>query len=769
MPKINLIVAATITGVSVLLPALLKLDDNISNLITAIGVATSQFLIFNSFMRKGTDNKALRSIVQATNKTGVDNRSLIGGDKFTRSAGIGLLGNEVKKLDIAFKKNNEQLEKQTKAFAIVQGRVAGAKANVTRSDDGFDISGTISKLEQQEAANIKLFEQRKEEIQVRQDLILAKKEELNSVKSQIQQFRKTNLFNALETGGLAIATSLIAIGGFLQKRAQAELDRVREGRGDVSSARSQFIGGQTATGTGVGALAAAGGLQVLAKIFPALAGLASFPVVGLIALGIGAIGGGIYSFFKSTQEFEKTLRQIDLDNLRLNLEKTFQDFNESRITGGVAGARLGTQTSQLNRSIMTENDQDIRDSLSSTLQSNAVALSEFVSDIGKTSSTMEEFESKVPISILEALSTATRQPVSAFKETALQSIKSAKAAANFAAATVKANNIYQIRIREEQALVDVLSTTVSRVGAISTSITDFPDLQDILSRQLSAPRSIFNFDDFEKRLSNLASAFGETDNLEASILDTVKATQQLPSILLSAQVSDPFGEGSDVRTIVADRLADAGIGEATREAIVAQLTSIIGAESKDANLFEALDKDFSGTIEKITSQGAKFAEPLAQMGQKVNSELSALAQALSVVRSNFQRMQDIDLERVDIRDFLTGIRESIEGSPLLNVRQQNLNRRENILTGGQGANELLQERQRLQESLRAINEDLANNAGSPAEQQRLVNLQSQQIVALTKVNRGLEFLGDVATRSSVLQQKLNEETENRDCRFPATS
>src|SRR5690606_11330241 len=105
-------------------------------------------------------------------------------------------------------------------------------------------------------------------------------------------------------------------------------------------------------------------------------------------------------------------------------------------------------------------------------------------------------------------------------------------------------------------------------------------------------------------LQSFAGNFGDAaSRLAKDSLEAAKAIEILPNILLKMRSADPLGDGTgDFSTRLALALDNANIGTSVKNAILDQVSNIIGPEGQDQSIIDQINKDFLAVFESITSK-----------------------------------------------------------------------------------------------------------------------------------------------------------------------
>jgi TP901 family phage tail tape measure protein len=593
--------------------------------------------------------------------------------------------------------------------------------------------------------------------------IAQKQKEVDEAKKiQTQYERQAKLVNGLNIGLAAAATGLTIFGSLLSESANNNLAKLRSGQNiDVDSTRRSFVGGGAATAGGAGLL---GGFA-LVNFASSIAKIT--PVTAVVVTALTGLGTAIYGYVNAQKEFEKQLRLIDIEKTSVNLSNRLGDLQQGA-NPRVVGSQINDAIAKITGQLTVETGKDPRDSLNATIESSVSGLIDFINKTRSISSSLESFRSVVSTNTLQLVADKTGKSLEEYITSIDEAIKRQNENTNGLENATRNIRQLEIGIISQRALNAAAQTSADSLQNFSSGLNQI--VTNAAVSFGSGISGIFNSISSgvasrrdEGQLNQFASNFGPAaGSLARTSIDAAKAIELLPNALLQIRAQDPLGGGTGA---FADRLGilldNANIGTEVRNAILDQITNIIGPEGKDQTVVERINKDLVGVIDEISSGLiSRNKDTFTQLETSTLTALKNFSDGLDVARKSLEEITDRRLTQVDNAQLLQGVISNVTGRQNFG-QQRNLERtRSNIVTGGRSSGRLFQDLRSSEDNEIQLRNQLAQTQDLEARK-RIISAISSEQVARDKAKRGLDFLADASNRTAIAQKQLEGATKDR--------
>lgn len=589
-------------------------------------------------------------------------------------------------------------------------------------------------------SNAAIADAKKKELDASSKITQARIKELSDRKALLSKeiaaterlVRNTELANI---GVSLLATLAAGAGQFLSQSGRSQLETGNTG------GRNNFVAGSAfqsaATGAGLGALA----------------GSAVLPGIGT-AVGAG-IGGGIgfgVGLVQGAHEAERILENVRFTKATTELANILKETSAGRGNPLFSAGSVTSTVRQLRQSLATADTADKSERLAGI--NNAITpLTEFANQIAKTSTSLDEFKSKLSPEVFDFLAD--------FGGTTVKNLE--KRFQELIDATTKLKNVDEefVRIQERQfeRLVEVnnftsaIEDSVNSIEVFNSALngTSFGGKSSTFSRTTSSKN-------FGNAVDQVLSPFGDAGRQLAQEAKAIQGVaQQLPNVLLKLSKSDPFGQGSDFNDKLRSELSD--IPAFIREAIVNQADAIIGGDEKDAKIIDAITHDLSGTVNKLTSGFNELLQPLSKINEAITTFTNNLIDLSGKSRESSAQGRAIRLRSVDISEQRARLGASLADTPFINTGIFERQRRSQVLglgstiPGGVTPTSLFGSSKALTSSIEQKRLELQSTVDVDSRT-RIIKELNKEEEALAKVNEGLDFLSDAAARTAAPLEEL---------------
>lgn len=743
-------------------------------IILAVGIFVAQMFILNKVLL--TSSKAHERL----------NNSL---DKFTNSIKKKETGVKESKESLGLSKNQLEEVKNVEKSIVSEYKLKAEeiKRNFKIRQDtanffkksGLEVPKGVEKS--RSATNIQLknlqierdkkiknldIESFKKELAKNEILLKQKEQELQSRKAleekAKQQIKNIERFNI---GVSAAASALVSFGTFVSKLAKEDLSKLRSGENiNVDSARRKFVGGETATSTGV---AAAGGLAVVQL----LSNIVKInPLIGGIIVGLTAAGTAIYSYVNAQTEFEKQLRSIDIEQTADRLGDALKKL-ETNLDARTFSFDVNRSLDALISSLRVETDIDNRDSIRSSLDSSVSSLIDFVKKVKSQSKTIDEFSSAVSDSTLQFIASKTNKTLEEYRKSIFDSIRLQKEQNDSLRKVLNSQRQEELGIISQRALNVAANLASDNLNKFSTALIDTINrteyyfgqgISDVFERISSGVSGQGD----ENRLFKFSSNFGEASELLAQkSIEAARAINILPSILLESRAQDPLGQGTGAfADRISDSLTKAGIGPQITNAIVDQINNIIGPEQRDQSIVERIAKDFIGVFDEI-SKGIveRNKDTFNSLESSTNAALKRFADGLDNVNKKLESIFNKRLDIIGNKEFFNNVLGGVFGRDNRTIidNERRIEQERNLLfTGGKNQQQLFGDLDSSQQKQIQLRLQLSQTQEIEKRKELIKSLKEQEQVS-DRAKRALEFLADVSKRTADLQRRLSDETNQR--------
>lgn len=551
-------------------------------------------------------------------------------------------------------------------------------------------------------------------------------------------------------GGAAIGG---AIGGqLLQDQADKRLEKIREngGIGDISTAKGFAAGGGILSGAGTGA--AIGGTL----------GLALGPAGAAIGAAAGAIVGGAVGFANASKEFESAIKSINVQKITDNLDSTLKSFTGGKTTASIATTGVVGNISNLQRTLQSESDPEVRKDILASLKNNSVQINQFVNDLAKSSGTVDNFNQRIDETTRRFIANIIGIPFEELSKQVKQQIndqnKSLKNASNLASA----RNEFESQIRSLIAMRQAFVYAESRVKNFGDTIENFlsetSGSTNATARfsEVSGLDAVPDLSKFTKDVGVFTAMFGAAGAQIGNVLtEGAQAFEQLPNILLDLKSQGSFADESDLTNSLENKLDTAGISGSIKRVILSKLPQVLGQDFKDSEFFKKLDEDFSGVMKTFTEGFSETVNLLKESAAKSAEQLNKFASGLDTLRAaeikgiaDNAGLKDFDARLIESRDTFTGERPSFD--KLVGVQES----KAAIITEGKTVAQLQAESLSARGNILNL-ENQRSQTASPVVEKGLIESINKEKLQIDKTTQSLKYLAENTGKLAVLQSKLN--------------
>lgn len=543
-------------------------------------------------------------------------------------------------------------------------------------------------------------------------------------------------------------------GGFLSSRGSANIQA-----GDFGTGRAQSAVGGALVRGGIGATL-------------------GFEVAGPLGAVVGGVIGGLTGLVSALKQAEAEIKEVKLAKEFETLNKTLEDINKGRITQvrGISGIRSGLQSLRggLNSASTNEERQQAR----GRIRSSALPIEQAIRQIARTSSTFEEFETKVGKDTIRTFNILNNQSISKFNEEIRKSIEARQKETQQSQKLIQANLALETRIRNVVFLTNALEDAAFAAQRFDNVLTNISNpLGTTSTRQVGSVlgRSNVSQDLFNAASRRTVGLLGNTAGAqalgsEARLLNQV--SNVLPDILLRLRSSDPLGQAGTF-SVELGRLLSAELGpgsDVITDLIVRRAEQIIGSEGKDAKILNDVRNDLPGLLESLTKDTGRISSTFAKASSLLEGQINRYGQLLSKTLEFQSQITDRALARINVEEQRAGLADIGRVNNTFNLaRAQRFDdRRQRAILGPNrglannvpGLLDLLTGAQNNIRGLTARRDALGPNAGIDSIINLNTEINEQQLV-VQRVTRALEFLADSTNRTRAAQQKLAQVQENR--------
>lgn len=510
------------------------------------------------------------------------------------------------------------------------------------------------------------------------------------------------------------------------------------------------------------------GVGIGGAISGAATGAALGSLFGPLGIAIGGLSGGIYGAVTALQEFDDKISTINISKLTTNLEDLFNNINNKKTTSGSSRSSVISSLTSFQNSLQNTSDKGTRENISASLKGNSLNIQNFVDDIAKGSTSIEDFSNKVNDKTLLFISSITGIDFDKYKESIKKTIEDQlKFDASMKNATTSINT-FDDRVRSISRFNLAFEEAGRSVSNFSNNLESFAfngggstTLRDNITPGLTGGAS--NNSDLTKRISEFANQFGESGKaIGDTVNDIVSIKSAIPDLLLQLRSQAPLAAEGDLEARFSTLLDNINVngkkgpGTEISNLLNSRLESLLGADFKDSEFFKALEKDFPKAVSDLTAGLEAPVEAITKAYATAATKLTDFSSKLEKLRALDKLRTEGKLNINDLQGSKISSRQEFSGKNLLPQLLGNAQNRTKIATGGRSSGQLLQTvlsgRSNVNNLTAQLNstEDIQQKAG-------LISSIEAERAAIDKATEALNYLTKNTSELSVIQAQLNKE------------
>lgn len=613
-----------------------------------------------------------------------------------------------------------------------------------------------------------------EEIKTINEKIKKEQELINSEELRLQRLQKVQegyqrqivVTKQLNLAIASAAAGAVSLSSVLKRFSDTRIADIREGKTtDVGFAGVASLASGAASGTAVG-MGLGMGVESILKFFNVASNMV--PKLKIASVVVTGLVFGVRQATSSFREFNKEIETIKINKVSEDLGNLIKELG--------SGASVRTLSGEFNRlsydlrsRMMTTTDSDLRSTTAAAIEGATDGLIDFVRKAQNASETFDQFRSIVNTQTLALVADRTGKTLSSLTKEISDSIKRQREYNAGLEESIRRNRDFEIGILSQRELDLAAQSASESLGGFSKGLE-----QIILGEGLNFGRGVSGaFSAIAggagvgvdtNRLLQFADNFGPAaERLAKQSLEAAEAIEILPSLLLKMRSSDALSDGSgSFPTRFGALLDDAGIAPAIKNALVDQVSNIIGPEGQDQSIIDQINKDFLGVFDKMVSNIVERNKNIFTSLEEASvSALRKFADGLEQSTKILDEISNIRLNIFDSREVLEGIISNSRGSIDFDALDQIQRDRLNTITGGNNDIGSLFDELRRSRSEQARLRDELSNAQSLEDRQGIISAINAEEIVVMKTTKAIEALGDAARNTAVTQKRLDKEMSDR--------